>query len=105
MDRDKRPFDLMIAANDLPRIPGFTVLVGLRARNWTTPFILMTHDTTVQARAQRLGAVVLDRPSNVPAIRSAVLEAYALPGAKVDGLPEIGVGLEVPLNRLLKKPL
>lgn len=87
MDRDKRPFDLMIAANDLPGIPGFTVLVGLRARNWGMPFILMTHDTTVRARARRLGAVVLDRPSNVRAIRSAVVEAYALPGAKAVGLP------------------
>ena len=32
MDRDKRPFDLMIAANELPGIPGFTVLAGLRVR-------------------------------------------------------------------------
>src|SRR5450432_786839 len=82
MDRDKRPFDLLITANELPGIPGFTVLAGLRARHWETPFILMTDDAEIQMRAGRLGAVVLGRPSNIKAIRSAVGEAYALGGAR-----------------------
>jgi CheY-like chemotaxis protein len=77
MDRDKRQFDVMVTADDLPGLPGFTILAGLRARHWDTPFILMTDDTTVQARARLLGAVVLGRRSNVGAIRSAILEAYA----------------------------
>jgi DNA-binding response OmpR family regulator len=87
MDRDKRAFDLMITASDLPGISGFAVLASLRARHWDTPFILMTDDATIQARARRLSAVVLRQPIDVRTIRSAVLEAYALPDTLAAGLP------------------
>jgi CheY-like chemotaxis protein len=87
IDRDRRPFDLLIAAQDPSGITGFTVLAGLRARHWDTPFILITDDTEVQARARRLGAVVLGNPSNANAIRSAVLEAYAISDPSFVRLP------------------
>jgi DNA-binding response OmpR family regulator len=87
MDGGKRPFDMIIMADDLPGIAGFTALAGLRSRKWDTPFILMTDDFTLEARARRLGAVVLGRPRNVAAIRNAVLKAHLLRGMKLVGLP------------------
>jgi two-component system cell cycle response regulator CpdR len=99
MDRDKRPFDLMITANELPGVPGFTVLAGLRARHWETPFILMTSDLEIQAQARRLGAASLGRPSNIKAIRSAIGEACALGGAKVGDSAESIAGVPTLANR------
>jgi len=96
MDRDKRPFDLMVASNDLTDIPGLTVLAGLRARHWETPFVLMTDDISVRAHARRLRAVVVGRPSPIKAILGAVFEAYGLTDAAAGGTPghrQSGTGL------------
>jgi CheY-like chemotaxis protein len=75
IDGDKHQFDLIIAAQGIPGIPGLSVLSGLRARGRTTPFVLMTDNPGVQAHARRLGGVVLDKPLNVERIRSAVRNA------------------------------
>jgi CheY-like chemotaxis protein len=65
-------FDAIVAEQSLPGLEGLTVLAGLRARGVSTPFVLITADPEIQARARRLGGVVLDQPFNTQAIRSAV---------------------------------
>ncbi|HVU50400.1 MAG TPA: response regulator [Polyangia bacterium] len=70
-------FDAIVAEQSLPGIEGLTILAGLRARGLATPFVLITADPEVQARARRLDAVVLDQPFNTQAIREAVTEASA----------------------------
>jgi CheY-like chemotaxis protein len=69
--------DAIVSEQTLPGIDGLTILAGLRARGLPTPFVLITADVEVQARARRLGAVVLDQPFNTQAIRAAVTEASA----------------------------
>ena len=71
----ERRLDAIVAEQGLPGIEGLTILAGLRARGLTTPFVLITADPEVQARALRLDAVVLDQPFNTQAIRDAVTEA------------------------------
>ena len=71
--------DAVVSEQSLPGIEGLTILAGLRARGLPTPFVLITADPEVQARARRLGAVVLDQPFNTQAIRDAVTEASAAP--------------------------
>jgi CheY-like chemotaxis protein len=65
-------FDAIVAEQSLPGLEGLTVLAGLRARGVSTPFVLITADPEIQARARRLGGVVLDQPFNTQAIRDAV---------------------------------
>jgi CheY-like chemotaxis protein len=72
MDPAQPPFDLILAEQTLPGLPGLLALAGLRSHDRTTSFILITHDAAVATRAQRLGAVVLNHPFNVGAIRAAV---------------------------------
>jgi len=64
--------DLIVSEQDLPGIPGLLVLAGLRARGRPVPFVLMTGNGSVQGRAAELGAVILDRPLNLGAIREAL---------------------------------
>ena len=73
-----RPFDVIVAAQAMPGLPGVSVLAGLRSRGRRTPFVLMTGHPVVQAQARRLGAVVLDRPFDAAAIRRVVLQAEEL---------------------------
>ena len=73
-----RPFDVIISAQAIPGIPGVSVLAGLRSRGRRTPFVLMTGNPVVQGQARRLGAVILDRPFDADAIRSAIPQAHAL---------------------------
>ncbi len=72
------PIDLVICEHALPGIAGLSVLAGLRSRDRTTPFILMTGNEDVQRRARRLRAVVLDHPFNVAAIRDAIRQSADL---------------------------
>ena len=76
MDPAQPPFDLIVAEQTLPGLPGLLALAGLRSHDRTTSFILITRDTAVAARAQRLGAVVLDHPFNVGAIRGAIRSSF-----------------------------
>lgn len=73
-----RPFDLIISAQAITGITGASVLAGLRARGRRTPFVLMTGNPIVRGQAERLGAVVLDRPFDAAAIRRAVQLAETL---------------------------
>jgi CheY-like chemotaxis protein len=68
----RTPFDLVICEQSLPGVFGLSVLASLRSSDRTTPFILMTGDLEVQQRARHLGAVVLDHPFSVAAIRGAI---------------------------------
>jgi CheY-like chemotaxis protein len=67
--------DASSCEQSLPDIEGLTILAGLRARGVPTPFVLITADPEVQARARRLGGIVVDQPFNTQAIRDAVTEA------------------------------
>jgi CheY-like chemotaxis protein len=78
--------DAIVAEQGLPGLEGLTILAGLRARGLPTPFVLITADPEVQARARRLGAVVLDQPFNTQAIRDAVTEASAT-STRASGAP------------------
>ena len=78
------PFDLVICEHSLPGSVGLAVLAGLRARDRVTPFILITADEEVQRTARRLGAVVLDHPFSVAAIRDAIQQSAALVAAAND---------------------
>jgi CheY-like chemotaxis protein len=71
----REDFDLVICEQTLPGVPGLTVLEGLRARDRTTPFILITRNAGVAQRARSLDASILDRPFDVRAIRGAVRES------------------------------
>ena len=75
---ESAPIDLVICEHALPGLAGLTVLAGLRSRDRTTPFILMTGNEDVQRRARRLRAVVLDHPFNVAAIRAAIRQSADL---------------------------
>ncbi|HEX3905862.1 MAG TPA: response regulator [Polyangia bacterium] len=77
IEPDASPFDLVICEQTLPGIPGLTLLAGLRGRDRATPFILITDEAAVRARAERLGAAVLD-DLDVPAIRAAVRRAAGI---------------------------
>jgi CheY-like chemotaxis protein len=73
-----RLFDVIVAAQAIPGLPGVSVLSGLRSRGRRTPFVLMSGNPVVQGQARRLGAIVLDRPFDADAIRRAVQQADAL---------------------------
>ena len=65
-------FDVVICEQGIPGISGLTVLACLRARASALPFILITASIDVQGQARQLGAVVLERPLTVEAVRGAV---------------------------------
>jgi DNA-binding response OmpR family regulator len=79
VDAQSTPFDLVICEQTLPGIMGLAVLAGLRAQDRRTPFILITADEEVQIRARRLGAVVLDHPFTLAAIRRAIRQSREVP--------------------------
>lgn len=71
----RQDFDLVICEQALPGVPGLTILEGLRARDRTTLFILITHNSVTAGKARRLGAFILEHPLDVQAIRSAIRES------------------------------
>jgi CheY-like chemotaxis protein len=72
---EPHPLDLIMAAQDMPDVPGICSLTALRAQGRKTPFVLMTDDLRVQADARTLDAVILSGRLSVASIRQAVLEA------------------------------
>ena len=88
IDRGCRPFDLIICNHAIPGIPGLSVLAGLRARDRSTAFIMLTDNTTVQLHAERLGAVILDGPLTVDSIRDAIFQTGQLARSAL-GLPSL----------------
>ena len=72
---DRRTFDLIVCEHSMPEISGLTVLAALRTRDRSTPFVLITGDPSIQGEALRLGAVILDHPFNVRAVRDAIRQS------------------------------
>ena len=72
LDRRRLHYDLIVSEQRLPGIQGLSVLSALRTAGDPTPFVLMTLDAAVKAQASDLGAVILERPYDVEAIRTAV---------------------------------
>ncbi len=72
LDRRRLHYDLIVSEQRLPGIQGLSVLSALRTAGDPTPFVLMTLDPAVKAQASNLGAVILERPYDVEAIRTAV---------------------------------
>jgi DNA-binding response OmpR family regulator len=64
------PFDLLITDIRMPVCSGMSILQGLRDAKWTTPVILMTAfgDTETHLRAQRLDAMIIDKPFELAAL-------------------------------------
>lgn len=67
--------DLIVSDVRMPGVSGLEILSGLRARGWTTPFILITAfgDAEVHRAGQRLGATdVVDKPFDLSFFRRLV---------------------------------
>jgi DNA-binding response OmpR family regulator len=69
-------FDMIISDIRMPVCSGLDILQGLREARWPTPVILMTAfgDDETRARAERLGAVLFDKPFTMKALRLVVGE-------------------------------
>ncbi len=74
-DSRRRPFDLVVCEQQLPGMPGLCVLAGLRVRDESTGFVLLTESADLQRRARDLGAVALAAPFNLRAFQAAVRES------------------------------
>ena len=66
--------DLVISDIRMPILSGMTILESVRSTLSTLPVILMTafSDDATRARAERLGAVLLDKPFLIDDLRAAV---------------------------------
>jgi CheY-like chemotaxis protein len=69
---DSRAFDLVIAEQRLPHMPGLAILAGMRSSGRHTPFILVTDDAFAAHAAGQLGAIALAEKLTVDAFRDAV---------------------------------
>ncbi len=65
------PFDLIVTDIRMPICSGLDILKGLRDAHWDTPVVLMTAfgDDDTRARAEKLGAVLFDKPFEMRALR------------------------------------
>ena len=70
------PFDLIITDIRMPACDGLSVVASLRAKQCAIPVILMT---AFGESAQRLDAVLLDKPFELDDLRTAVLNVRAHP--------------------------
>jgi len=72
--RTVNPFDIIVSDIRMPVCSGLDIVQGLREAHWTTPVILMTAfgDDETRARAERLGAMLLDKPFQMGALRLVV---------------------------------
>jgi CheY-like chemotaxis protein len=76
---DRRTFDVIVCEHSQREVSGLTVLAALRTRDRSTPFVLITGDPRIQGEALRLGAVILDHPFNVRAVRDAICQSPWVP--------------------------
>jgi DNA-binding response OmpR family regulator len=69
--RTVNPFDIIVSDIRMPVCGGLDIVKGLRDAHWTTPVILMTAfgDDETRARAEKLGALLLDKPFQMSALR------------------------------------
>ena len=70
------PIDLIVSDIRMPVVNGLDIAQGLRDAHWKTPLVLITafSDPETQARADELGAVLLDKPFKMSALRLSVSE-------------------------------
>lgn len=66
--------DLIVSDIRMPICSGLQILEGLREAHWHVPVILMTAfgDDATRARAEKLGAVLFDKPFDMDDLRTAV---------------------------------
>jgi CheY-like chemotaxis protein len=74
---DDPPAELVVSDLRMPGLTGLSVLGGLRELNWQMPFILITAfaDDHVRQQAERLGALVLDKPFELRQLRDLLQQA------------------------------
>ena len=77
------PIDLVVTDIRMPVCSGLEIVQGLRDAEWTTPIIIMTAfgDAETRAQAKSLGAVLLDKPFKMRALR-AIVRAMLAPKPK-----------------------
>ncbi len=77
--RTADPFDLIVSDIRMPVCSGLDIVQGLREAHWKTPVILMTAfgDDETRARAERLGALLFDKPFTLSALRATVRRLLA----------------------------
>ncbi len=73
-------FSVIVADINMPGLTGLDVLAALRCTTWATPVILITAygDPATRAEAKDLGAVLLEKPLDLDALRVAVKRVVAL---------------------------
>jgi DNA-binding response OmpR family regulator len=66
--------DLIVSDVRMPICSGLQILQGLREGHWDIPVILMTAfgDDDTRARAEKLGAILFDKPFDIDDLRTAV---------------------------------
>ena len=77
--RERRDTFLVVTDIRMPGLTGLDVLAILRCANWPTPVILITAfgDEMSHSEGRELGATaVFDKPFDVHALRTAVVEAF-----------------------------
>jgi two-component system, response regulator, stage 0 sporulation protein F len=75
-NRTSDPFDLIVSDVRMPVCSGLDILQGLRDAHWDTPVVLMTAfgDDETRARADKLGALLFDKPFTMTSLRTKVRE-------------------------------
>jgi DNA-binding response OmpR family regulator len=73
-DRTIDRFDLIVSDIRMPVCSGLEILKGLREAHWKTPVILMTAfgDEETKEYAERLGALLIDKPFKMDVLRLVV---------------------------------
>jgi DNA-binding response OmpR family regulator len=73
-DRTVDAFDLIVSDLRMPVCSGLDIVKGLREAHWNTPVILMTAfgDDETRARADKLGALLFDKPFQMNVLRLVV---------------------------------
>jgi DNA-binding response OmpR family regulator len=71
---DPEPIDLIVTDVQMPVVNGLDIVKGLRDARWTTPIVIMTAfgDDEMRARVKALGALLLDKPFKMNALRTIV---------------------------------
>ena len=75
--------DLIVSDVRMPVLSGLDVVRGLRDAHWDTPVILMTAfgDAKTRAKAEEVGALLIDKPLRLPHLRAEVRRLLARQGA------------------------
>ena len=74
-ERTYEEFDLIVSDIRMPVCNGLDILEALRKALWPTPTILMTSyaDKQIRARAEALGAVLLEKPFTIDHLRTVAM--------------------------------